>query len=426
MVFKKRGILVFMLFASLHVVAQDTLKLSLPAAREYALKYNRTLIASGLTLRQTQSQLWESVSKGLPQFSITGSYQNYLGATADFQGMLLKFGQAGSMDAQVNQMVFNAGFWVGLKLAKLNEEMAKTNRRKSEQDVIQQVTSSYYAILVGQKLGTLLQQSKQNLQDVLIKTQAMVQAGAATQTDADQIEVQLASTEDMIKSNERQVELGYNMLRIQMGIPAATVLILKDSLSEYLNDQQSYALLLQKFAVNTNPSFLLSQKQVEIAHQQLRQTQASWLPSISVFYDYTYKYIKPQFDLTPKSYVGLQASWPLFSSGGTLSRIHQAKLQIKINQNNLAALTDQLEVQDQQARFNLRNAMDNLQTQTRSLDVAHRVFNDVVRKHDHGMASSLDVTNASSNLIQVETNYVNAMYNVLVDQLQIEMLLNKF
>lgn len=424
--FLRKGIVILLIFAGLHVSAQDTLSVSLPAAREYALKYNRTLISSGLTLRQAQSQMWESISKGLPQFSITGSYQNYLGATANFQGMLLKFGQAGSLDAQVNQMVFNAGFWVGMKLAKLNEEMAKTNWRKTEQDVIQQVTSSYYAILVGQKLGTLLQQSKQNLQDVLVKTQAMVHAGAATQTDADQIDVQLASTEDMIKSNERQVELGYNMLRIQMGVPATTVLILKDSLSRYLNEQQNYGLLLQKFEVNNNPSFLLSQKQLEIAHQQLKQIKASWLPSISVFYDYTYKYIKPQFDLTPKSYVGLQASWPLFTSGGTLSRINQAKLQMKINQTNLASLIDQLNVQDQQARFNLRNAMDNLQTQTRSLDVAHRVFNDIVRKHDHGMASSLDVTNASSNLIQVETNYVNAMYNVLIDQLQIEMLLNKF
>lgn len=423
---RKSIVIVLLVFVSIQVWGQDTLKLSLPDAQQYALRYNRSLQAAGLTLSQAQSKVWESISKGLPQLSVTGSYQNYLGATANFQGMALKFGQAGSLDAQLNQMVFSAGYWVGLKLAKLNEQLVNTNKRKTEQDVIQQVTSSYYAILVGEKLGSLLHQTKLNLQEILAKTQSMVQAGAATQTDADQIDVQLASTEDMINSNERQVELGYNMLRIQLGVPATTKLMLKDSISQYVNDNQCYALLLQKFAAKENPSFLMSEKQVEIAKQQIKQTEASWLPTISAFYSYTYKYIKPQFDLTPKSYVGLQASWPLFSSGGTLSQIHQAKLQEKISQTNLADLYDQLNVQDQQARFNLKNAMDNLKTQTRSLDVAHRVFADIIRKHDHGMASSLDITNASNNLIQVETNYVNAIYNLLTAQTQVELLLNKF
>jgi len=87
----------------------------------------------------------------------------------------------------------------------------------------------------------------------------------------------------------------------------------------------------------------------------VKQIKASWLPTISAFYSYTYKYIKPQFDITPKSYVGVQASWPLFNSGGTLSQIRQAKLQAQINANDLTALSDQLSVQDQQARFNLKN-----------------------------------------------------------------------
>lgn len=423
----KTGILIILLaLTTIKGWSQDTLTLSLTDARSYALKYNRTLTSAGLSLQQAQSKMWESVSKGLPQVSVTGSYQNYLGATANFNGMKLAFGQAGSLDAQVNQMVFNAGYWVGLKLAKLNEQMAATNKKKTEQDVVQQVTSSYYAILVGEKLGVLLHQTRNNLQEILEKTKSMVQAGAATQTDADQIDVQLASTEDMIKSNERQVELGYNMLRIQLGVHANTQLVLTDSIAQFVNDNQMYPLLLQPFSVKSNPSFLLSEKQVEVAKQQVKQTQALWLPTISAFYSYTYKYIKPQFDLSPKSYVGVQASWPLFNSGGLLSQIRQAKLQVEMNANDMAALSDQLNVQDQQARFNLKNAMDNLKTQTRSLEVSRRVFADITRKHDHGMASSLDITTASNNLIQGETNYVNAIYNLLTAQTQVELLLNKF
>jgi outer membrane protein TolC len=423
----RRIILIVMLVLTVSQAwSQDKLSISLADARSYALKYNRTLISAGLSLQQAQSKIWESVSKGLPQATITGLYQNYLGAKANFDGMNINFGQAGSFDTQINQMVFNAGYFVGLKLAKLNQQMVATNKRKTEQDLVQQVTSSYYAILVGEKLGILLYQTKNNLQEILEKTKAMVQAGAATQTDADQIDVQVASTDDMIKSNERQVELGYNMLRIQLGVHANAQIVLTDSISKFMVNNQMYDLLLQPFSVKGNPSFLLSEKQLEIAKQQVKQIKASWLPTISAFYSYTYKYIKPQFDINPKSYVGVQASWPLFNSGGTLSQISQAKLQAQINANDLAALSDQLNVQDQQARFNLKNAMDNLKTQTRSLEVSHRVFADITRKHDHGMASSLDITNASNNLIQGETNYVNAIYNLLTAQTQVELLLNKF
>lgn len=406
--------------------AQERLSLSLEEARQHALQYNRTLKNAGLSVQEAQSALWQSISQGLPQVVVTGTYQNYLGATANFEGKGIALGQAGSLQTQVNQMIFNGSYWIGLQLSKLSKQIAETSKRKSEQDVIQQVTSSYNSIVVSEKTARLLQQNKDNLLDIQKKTQATVNAGAATQTDADQIEVQVSSIDNMLKSNERQTELAYNMLRIQLGVGATTAIELKDSLGSLVRDENNLRLLGERFDMSQNPSLQLTAKQLEFAKKQVQLQKASWLPTISGYYSYTYKYIKPQLDFSPSNVVGLQASWPLFTSGGTYSKIKQAKFKVQENENTLAALKDQLMVQEKQSRFNLSNALEKLNTQTKSLEVSNKVFADISRKHDHGMATSLDVTTASNNLLQVQSNYITALYEVLTAKTDLEQLLNKF
>lgn len=427
----KKGVIVLLLCVfAINGWAQERLSLSLEDARTYALRYNRTLKNAGLSIQQAQSAMWQSISQGLPQIQVSGTYSNSLGEAGNFTLMgtnfPVKFGNTGSVTMQVNQMIFNGSYWVGLQLAKLNRQIAETSKRKSEQDVIQQVSASYNSILVSERTTELLKQNRTNLKDIHIRTQAMVNAGAGTQTDADQIEVQLSSIENMISSNERQTELAYNMLRIQLGVTANTSIVLKDSLPSLVNTDKALPLLGEKLNLDQNPSMQLSQKQLEVSREQIKLQKASWLPTISGYYSYTYKYIIPLMNISPANLLGIQASWPLFSSGGTLSKIKQAKLQVQVNENSLASLRDQLLVQEQQDRFNLTNALEKLATQTKSLEVANRVFADISRKHDHGMASSLDITTASNNVLQVQTNYVTALYDVLTAKTDLEMLLNKF
>jgi outer membrane protein TolC len=244
--------------------AQDKLSLTLEQARLHAQQYNRSLKNAGLSIKEAQSSLWETISKGLPQVQITGSYTNYLGASADFQGMKIDFGQSGSMQAQVNQLVFSGSYWVGLQLSILSQQIAETSRRKTEQDVLLQVTNSYHSILVSERTMQLLKQNRENLLDVQKRTQATVNAGAATQTDADQISVQVSSVDNMIKSNERQTELAYNMLRIQLGVGANTAIELKDSLGSLMNEEKNFRLLGEQFDLSKNPSLQLTEQQLQL------------------------------------------------------------------------------------------------------------------------------------------------------------------
>ena len=83
-------------------------------------------------------------------------------------------------------------------------------------------------------------------------------------------------------------------------------------------------------------------------------------------------------------------------------------------------------MQEKQLRFNLNSAIETYGLQKEAIDVSQRVFESVSRKYRQGTASSLDVTLASSDLLQAQTNYINAMMQVFSAQTELEKLLNDF
>ena len=88
-------------------------------------------------------------------------------------------------------------------------------------------------------------------------------------------------------------------------------------------------------------------------------------------------------------------------------------------------MEDQLNLQDEQLKFELRNAIENYNLQKENIDVAGRVLANYQRKYEFGAVSSLDLTQANNNYLQAENNYTNAVLTLLQAQLNIERLYNQ-
>ena len=75
--------------------------------------------------------------------------------------------------------------------------------------------------------------------------------------------------------------------------------------------------------------------------------------------------------------------------------------------------------------YNLRSAIEKYEIQKQNVDVAKRVFDNVAKKYEYGVASSLDVTNSGTNLIAAQSNYVQSLLEIVNAQISLEQLLNK-
>ena len=381
----KRVILIGLisLVVSGHIAnAQETLRLSVEEAEQYAIEHNRNLKNASLDVKRAKAARWQTLSTMLPQVSAGFDYQNYCGYELSMMGMAIPMNPSGTFSASAAVALTGAQV-VGTMLTNLSIEMADITKQQTEQSISKGVRSVYLSILVMEKTVSLLDSSLVNLQNLERTTINAVKAGAAEQVDADQISIQVNSMKNNINSTRRSLEMLYNSLQLQLGAAVDTKIELTGTLTNILNTDNVKALLLQKFDINRNYDYQLLKKSEELTKRQITMTWMEFLPTVTAFYNYsklTYFGKDEGFNMTPPNMIGASVSLPIFSSGTRSAKVAEAKINYQKIQNTVASTEDALFVQERQMRYNLVSALENYENQTENIEVSQRVFNNILNK----------------------------------------------
>ena len=189
--------------------------LSLSQAVGYAVQNKSTLLATRLGEQTARARVGEIKSAGLPQVNVGATVADNFklqknlvdfsrfggaplrGATLTAQDVAsaqagapvtlaptygevpqtgptpLAFGlqYAGSAAASVSQLLFDGSYLIGLKAAKVYEQLAQKQTQQAEIDVAEQVSKAYYSTLVARARLALLGRNVQRLDTVLNQTQ---------------------------------------------------------------------------------------------------------------------------------------------------------------------------------------------------------------------------------------------------------------
>jgi len=425
---KPHYLILVLLLVSFMAKAQDKLVLDLKGAKEYALQYNKTLKNSGLAIDHSQERLKAAIAAGLPQVTGTMDYSNALGAkitirfNPDMPATQIPIRPQSNFNLQVNQLLFSGNYFVGIQLARLATTLSEKSYEKTEQEIIAQVTDSYYLVLMSKELLALLQKNLDNLKEIYGKTAALEKVGIIERTDVDLLSVQISALQNAVNSSERQLEMAQNMLRLFLGATAETTLELKETLNQALALANNRIMLNTTFNVQQNIDFQLIQFQEQLVEKQVKMQQANYLPTLVSFYSRTEKILKPDFDMSPKNMVGLRLTIPVFSGGTRMYQVRQARIDLETTRNTKALLMEQLEIQEKQLTFNLRNAQESYTNQVKNLDVSRRVYDNLKLKFEHGLISGLDLVNADNNYVRAETDYISAVYQLLHAQVELDKL----
>ena len=401
------------------VHAQKTLILSLDSAINYAIDHNRKLINSRFAVDESAQQIKASIARGLPQANATLDYTNYLGAEAQLQmnpsapPITIQFNPTSNFRASVNQLVFSGSYYVGLKLARLANKVSEQNYQKDILDVKEQTIQAYYMILITQKLIDILKENRTNSQITYKKTNDLANAGVIEKTDAKKLSVMVASIDNALKSTERQLELGYNILRLQLGLKPGQTITLSTGLADIQQKYIQPAFLTNNFNIRNNLDYQLALLQNQMAEKQVLLKKSSYLPTIVATYAYTKKIKKPLFDITPKNMIGLTLSIPILSGGQRLAEVKQAKINYDIARNTKELLTDQLTMTEKQLRYNYDNLLEQFESQKMNVNVAKDVLDHMNLKYKQGLVSSLDLTSANNDYLTAQSNYYSAMIKLL-------------
>ena len=227
--------------------------------------------------------------------------------------------------------------------------------------------------------------------------------------------------------NKRSNELLYTSLILQLGAKPGTILKLTGTLDNILDMEHTKSLMNEEFDINRNYNYQLLKKSEELSQKQVLMAWMNYLPTLSAYYQYsskTYFGKDEGMNMTPPNVVGASISVPIFSSGVNAAKVREAKINYRETKNTVQRTEDALMVQERQLRYNLVSAYENYQNQNDNIEVSQRVFNNILNKYKVGMASSLDVTNSSNNLITAQSNYIQSIMELVNAKIELENLLN--
>lgn len=457
---KRTTILLFVLGFVLGSNAQEsaTLRLSLKEAQDYAVEHNYTLQNASLDVKKAEASRWQAISSMLPQVKASFDYQNMCGYemnlgsrgtssmmpdSVTIGGVTMPIGfiyNSSDDDNSSGGIPMNPSGTLGITasvaltgaqivsamLSKVAIDMADITRRQTEQTTRANVKSVYTSILVMEQTLSLLDSSLTNMQQLLETTEASVRAGAAEQIQADKLSVQVASMRNSINSTRRSLTMLYNSLLLQLGADVESKLELSTTIDEVVDVEQAAKLTLGGFAIEKNYNYQLLEQSEKLSERQLTLAWMDFTPTLSAYYQYSYKtYFGKDagFNMTPPNMIGASVSVPLFQSGTRMAKIKGAKIDYQETMNSRRQAEDGLRVQYNQLCYDLVSAIESYQIQRDNLDVTRRVFSNVAEKYKYGHASNLEVTNASTDIISAQSNYIQAFMSVVSAQVALENLL---
>ena len=410
--------------------APEVMNLSLKDAQEYAVKQNRTLKNASLAVQEAYAQRWQTIAAMLPQVDGSYSYSNYLGYSATLS--------MGGLDAKINMpnvgalgitatVGINGQGIVGALLNNVAIKMKKIALEKSENELRSSVMSAYVSVLALQSITGLLDSSLVNIQDLEQMTQNAVTVGAAEQTSADQIRVRVNTLKNNINAQKRNVELATNSLKVLLDVPVETELVLTENMDEVLSPARVLDLLSQNFAIENNLNYQLLQQQVELAKRNVHMAGWAYGPTVALAYNYQNQkyYGEGGMRMTPPNVVQVTVKMPLWSSGKRAAGLVEKKIALEEAKNTLSETSDNLEIQYRQLCFDLTNAYETYMNEKDNIEVTRRVFASATNKFKYGASSNMELTNASNDLINAQSTYVQAMLSLLNAQAELEEFLNK-
>lgn len=407
-----------------------TLNLSLIEAQDYAVKQNRTLRNASLAVQEAYAQRWQTIASMLPSVDGSYSYSNYLGysATLGMGGSEIKINMpnVGALGLTAAVGINGQGV-VGVLLNNIAIDMKKIALEKSEIELRSSVMSSYVSVLALQSISNLLDSSLVNIQDLEQMTQNAVNVGAAEQTTADQIRVRVNTLKNSINTQKRNIELATNSLKVLLDVPVETELVLTENIDEVLSPERVINLLAEDFNIENNLNYQLLKKQTELAKRNVHMAGWAYGPTISLAYNYANQqyYGEGGMRMTPPNVIQVSVKMPLWSSGKRAAGVVEKKIAYEEAKNTLSETTDNLAIQYRQLCFNLTNAYETYLNEKDNIEVTQRVFNSSTEKFKWGAASNIELTNASNDLINAQSTYVQAMLNLINAQSELEEFLNK-
>lgn len=419
-------------------IAKAQQVITLKDALTYAMKNNETVRKARLNMEDGKYQTQEIRAQALPQINATGSLTDNLiiqksplpGEIIGRPGetVLVAFGQKwnSAIQVQASQAIFNQSVFTGLKAAKSGEDFYRLSAELSEEDVLQQVATAYYQVLVTREQISVINSNLKSLQTTQNIIGTQYDNGLAKKIDVDRVKVSLTNTKTKRVELLNAVTQQENILKFYMGMPISSdITIPKIELTKISNDA-----IAVEDSLNTEllTQFKVINKQKELLTFQKKANQAEYFPKLSFNTNYAYTGISQRFDLYKNnstaqwfdaSSIGLTLNIPIFDGFGRRSRVNQADVAIRKINEDIRNAKQSLNLAYSNAKIQIKNSVNTISSQKENQRLAQEIYVSTENNYRNGLASLTDLLDSENSLTEAQNSYTQALLNYKLAEIQL-------
>jgi outer membrane protein TolC len=240
--------------------------------------------------------------------------------------------------------------------------------------------------------------------------------------DVDQLSLMESNLSNQLENAKMQQANARAMLKFMLAMPLDSEIELTDELEVLLSEEKAEAMILQNLSISKHRDMLLLDEGINLQQINLKVTQSGYLPTLSAFFQHQQMNMTNEIDFQtwfPNTVWGVNLNVPIFTSFSTRSKAQKVKVGIDKLEVQRAQLGSSLELQALSAKSSLITALNSYKNEKKNLELARKIQDKTLEKFNLGMASSLELSQAESQLITTQGNYVQSIFNVLTAQTEL-------
>jgi OMF family outer membrane factor len=239
-------------------------------------------------------------------------------------------------------------------------------------------------------------------------------------TDVSKVKLQVSQLTTQKETNSSKYEQVLNALKFAMGVSIEQKLQIDPNIQYQNTNEYSPSSTLDIRMIRTQNRLLSSEINT--------LNKSRFFPSFNLIGMYGttgfgYNGQPSSFlDFYPIGFAGVQLSYPLFNGTVTQRKINQKTLELKNNELQFGLISEQNNMQVQNALMQRKIAKKSAETTTEQIELAKTIYEQTILLKSQGAASLTDVLLADNVLREAQQTYLAAVIDYLKADLELKKL----
>jgi outer membrane protein TolC len=406
--------------------AQDV-TFDLQECLQYALQNSYELHKAKFETQEAEAGHREAKSELLPRLNgSVSATDNVKLATSMFPGdmfgmpgeyigveMGVKYGVAAGLDLE--QVVFDAGLFTGIKISKNARELAELKSSMTKEEIIYNIGNAFYDIMYSQNLLKNSMETLIIMDSIYTMMALQVEHDVTREIDLNRMKVNISNMKVDIQKTRATFSQQMNCLKVLMGMPL-----------EYrfrVDDAEARHALPLPLTDNSNDNIpnrtelLILNREKNANELEIRQLRQGYIPILSLTGSLGYNFENEKLTLGNSQFwsnpiaFGLTLSVPIFDGAIRHHRIRRSQFRLRQIEEDIRQQRQTVQSDLQNARLQLQVNSRSATAQQENMQVAEKSYKQGIMLYEEGLYSITDLLDTEKSYREAQSAYAYELSN---------------